>query len=401
MRLSGKGRTVLVLAVAGLLIVAGAIVYRPSASADLPRVPTDDSEVLEHLPAASKDPRSRRVAELRQALAANPNDETTALALAQLDIVEARARSDPRYLGHARAALAPWWDLAEPPPEVLVLRATIKQSLHDFEGALADLDRVVVRDPEDAQAWITRAVVLTVRGRYAEARASCAPLDHLANELAQAVCAAGVDAVTGHAAEAYARVERAKATLVEREWAESTLGEIAVRLGRNAEAARHFTTALSLDPGDGYAMGAYADLLLDTGRAAEVTKLLANKTENDGLLLRLALAEAAVGAPDAKTHAEMIAARFDAAHLRGDRLHLREESRFELGLRRDAKRALELAIEDFGIQKEPWDVRVVLEAANAAGDPAAAKPALDFMKDTGLEDPCIHALASSLKKGGP
>jgi len=399
MRVSGKARTVLVLAVAAVLILAGAVVYRPSATADTPRVPGDDAEVLEKLPSNAKDPRARRAAELRRSLAANPQDRIAATNLARLDILEARASSDPRFLGHARAALAPWWDLAEPPSEVLVLRATVKQSLHDFEGALADLDRVVAHDPDDAQAWLTRSVVLTVRGRTEEARASCEPLRRLASEMTTAVCTASIDAVTGHAAEAYARVEKAPAAPAERAWAAGTLGEIAMRLGRVEDAEQKLTLALSLDPNDGYAMGAYADLLLDAGRAADVVKLLEGKTDNDGLLLRLALAEASLASPQAKAHAELIAARFDAAHLRGDRLHLREESRFELGLQHDARRALELAKEDFGIQKEPWDVRVLVEAALAAGDPAAARPALDFLAASGLEDPRIRELARQLEKG--
>lgn len=52
------------------------------AGADVPRVPKDDAEVL------------------------------------------SRARSDPRYLGYAQAALGTWWD-SPSPPEVRVLRATI------------------------------------------------------------------------------------------------------------------------------------------------------------------------------------------------------------------------------------------------------------------------------------
>src|SRR5206468_962153 len=77
-----------------------------------------------------------------------------------------RDRGDPRFLGQAQAALAPWWNAARPPREVLVLRATIRQSLHDFPSALADLDRVIETSPADAQARLTRASVLTVLGRY-------------------------------------------------------------------------------------------------------------------------------------------------------------------------------------------------------------------------------------------
>src|SRR5205823_8415508 len=81
---------------------------------------------------------------------------------------------DPRFFGQAQAALAPWWKQPDPPPQALLLRATLKQSTHDFMGALTDLDRVLAANPRDGQALLTRATVLTVQGRYAEARADCA-----------------------------------------------------------------------------------------------------------------------------------------------------------------------------------------------------------------------------------
>src|SRR5450631_3094175 len=192
-------RSVAVFGATGLLILAGAFFFRPPARADSPRVPTDDSEVLERLPAGADDARQRERERLRAALAAHPEDLRTAVTLARMEIETSRARSDPRYLGYAQAALAPWWELPSPPPDVLVLRATIRQSSHDFDGALADLDRVVAIAPDDAQAWITRSVVLAVRGRYEEAKASCQPLARLAPELVFTVCETSIDAVSGSA----------------------------------------------------------------------------------------------------------------------------------------------------------------------------------------------------------
>jgi hypothetical protein len=46
-----------------------------------------------------------------------------------------RVSGDPRYAGYAEAALAPWWHLDQPPQEVLVLRATLRQRMHLFDAA--------------------------------------------------------------------------------------------------------------------------------------------------------------------------------------------------------------------------------------------------------------------------
>src|SRR5512140_1234725 len=117
----------------GVVALVGTTLWllpRRKANADAPYLPSDD-EIVEVLPPGSTDPRSRELAALRKRLDANPRDVALAVRVARLDIEESRTRSDPRYLGHAQAALAPWWNAENAPPPVLVLRATIRQSLHD------------------------------------------------------------------------------------------------------------------------------------------------------------------------------------------------------------------------------------------------------------------------------
>jgi Flp pilus assembly protein TadD len=395
-------RSWIVFGLAGALVIVGALVYRPSASASNPRVPASDDEVLQRVPSSKGDPREMRRAELRASLARNPKDVRAATSLARLDVEASRARSDPRYLGYAQAALAPWWDLPDAPTDVLVLRATIRQSQHDFEGSLADLDRVVAHDPGSAQTWITRAVVLTVLGRYDEARKSCDPLDQLAPRLVVTVCRSGIDAVTGQAQPAQGRLKAAVAEAglslapEVRAWAVSTLGEIATRLGRDAEAEQLFQNALAIDADDPYVIAALADLWLDEGRPKEAAKLVESRIDNDGLLLRLVLAEKAAGLPSERTHEDMLASRYDASRLRGDTVHQREQARFELGVRGDAKAALPLATANWKVQHEPWDVRILLECALAAGDAEAARPATLHVEQSHLEDPHIAALVTQI-----
>ena len=94
----------------------------------------------------------------------------------------------------------------------------------------------------------------------------------------------------------------------------------------------------------------------------------------------------------------MLRARFDASHARGDTVHRREEARFALSVEGNAVTALELAKANWDVQKEPWDVRVYLEAALAAGNRAAATPVLIWVGLTHLEDPAIAALAEKLER---
>src|SRR5262249_905596 len=94
-------------------------------------------------------------------------------------------------------------------------------------------------------------------------------------------------------------------------------------------------------------------------------------------------------------HVAMLAERFRAMRDRGDAVHRREETRFEL-LRGDARRALSLARDNWEVQREPADARVLLEAALSAGDRAAAAPVLSFVADNHLEHPRIASLVAEL-----
>ncbi len=151
-----------------------------------------------------------------------------------------------------------------------------------------------------------------------------------------------------------------------RAWGESLLGEIAHRRGDPA-AERHFRAALAADPRDLYTLGAYSDWLLDHGRAAEVIPLVRNEPRVDALLLRLALAQQALrSAGRRRRRIATLRARFAASRARGDTVHRREEARFALELDGDPQAALRLAQDNWNVQREPADLRVLAEAAAAA-----------------------------------
>ena len=116
-----------------------------------PYIPTDKNEVLEQL-SVNASLSSASYKNWRAQLSANPNNVDVSVKLARLYIERARDEGDPRYLGYAQAALAPWWHLDKPPIDVIVLRATLYQSTHQFDRSLRDLDSVLRLDPNNAQA---------------------------------------------------------------------------------------------------------------------------------------------------------------------------------------------------------------------------------------------------------
>jgi predicted Zn-dependent protease len=356
-----------------------------------PFIPESDSQVLERLPFTMNDPAIRELRALRDQLKDQPDNLPLAVRLARGFLELGRVTGDPRYAGYAQAALAPWWDLKQPPEEILVLRATLRQRMHQFDAALADLAAVLTTNPRNAQARLTRATVLQVQGAYDAAREECLALQNLTQELVWAACLASVNGATGKLGESYVELRTAldRQRYVQpgvRSWVLTSLAEMAARAGITEDAQRHFREALALEAADNYLLGAYADFLLDYDRPQEVLVLLRDKTRADPLLLRYALALQAQHSKELPAQVEQLRDRFEASRLRRDRVHLREEARFALHLLNDPKTALKLAQENWQVQKEPADIRILLESALAAHDAASVETAQGWLKETGLED---------------
>ncbi len=379
------------------LLVANCMTFAIAA----PYIPTSPTQVLEILPANSS-ATSKEFTNFRALLITNPNNINAATELAQLYIERSRSEGDPRYLGYAQAALAPWWKLTKPPIEVLILRATILQSTHHFDQSLADLDKLLNQDPGNGQAWITRATILQVQGKYAEAYKSCEQLYTLASNLVTLTCATNIHNLSGQAVKSYQKLKTTYANSNETNpsiqvWVLTLLAEMATRLGENVAAEQFFQQAINIEDPDSYLLGAYSDYLLDQKRSFEVIKLLRTQTKVDALLLRYAEALKIIKPAEAGIQIESLKQRFAAAMLRGDTVHQREHSRFELRLMNNPIRAMQIAKKNWEIQKEPADARVYLEAAIASKDNAAIQTMTQWLATTHLEDIALAKLITKYK----
>lgn len=375
---------------------------QPPIASSEPYLPHQDTQVLERLSVNAADPVAREIRALRANVLRNPDHVDLAIQLATRLIEHARSEGDPRFLGQAQAILAPWLKQAEPPPSALLLRATIRQNAHEFDHALADLDMVLRAQPANAQAWLTKASIFQVQGRYDAARRACRPLFRLAGRHVALACLGDIAGLTGQAKTSRkmltASLERPGISAHERLWVLTILAEMAARTGDVKAAEKYFSEARSLGVKDQYLLGAYADFLLDQGRAHEVVTLLQRETRADGLLLRLTLAEQTLHLPTVKDHTAELAARFAASRERGTRVHVREEARFTLALLHDPQTALPLAQTNWDIQKEPWDARLLLESALAAGNREAAGPVVDWLSTNHVEDLRLQQLAAQFPK---
>lgn len=367
----------------------------------VPRVPAGDDVVVETLPAVTGWSSEQR--RLRRELVQRPGDPATAIEAATTYLNLAREQGDARYAGYAMGALQAWdaTPLAETPPAVLVMRATVAQFLHDFDGAEATLKAALARQPNEAQGWITLATILRVRGRYNESDAACRALGRVGPALFGVACLAENAGLRG-------RHDEARDTLQEllaapalagaaqagtRQWLLTSVAEVEELAGRAAQADAAYRKAVATQA-SGYLLLAYSDYLQRVGRHAEIPALLAKEARSDAVLLRLAIAAAAARDQGAQAEADELRQRFEASALRPGTaaLHAREEAMFALDVQHDPQRALALARLNVRLQREPIDLLVFARAAAAARDDAARGEVKALMQQIGLKDARVDAM---------
>lgn len=364
-----------------------------------PFTPVRDDEVVQRLPtrldAAARQQRAR--------LARDPQQLPLALSTARAAIERARRFGDPRELGQAQAALAAWWGQASPPPAVRLLRATVRQSQHAFDAALTDLEALAADDAVPlavlAQAGLTRAAVLQVRGRWDEARRVCesllagrfAPMGEALSRPARA-CVAELRSLRGEPRQAAADLAALAREAPGDRWLSLLRAELAQRLGDDGAADTHFRVAAG-EGADAYALAARVDWLLDRGQNREaLAQVDTGDTEADALLLRRAIALHRLGDVRAPAAVAAMRERLGAARLRGE-VHAREEARLALDALNEPARALSLAVENWAQQKEPADAVLLARAAVAAGRPDAADPVRALVREAGWSDVRLALLA--------
>lgn len=360
-----------------------------------PYIPTDANEVLENLPAANQ---SKKIKKLRAALKNNPQNIDLALLLAKQYMELSRQDFDPRYLSYIETALKPWWDSKDPIKEVLMTRAYVNQAMHNFDAAIIDLNKVLAKDLRNANALMMRASILTLKGEYKDAKEDCLSASKLIAPITELTCLASIDSLNGNANGAFNNLKRNYNKLAKREaaslqelsqrlWALTILADIANRLAKFDEAESYYQKAIKLKPEYAYLYMAYADQLIEQGRYQAVLNLLKDRVDgNDNFLLRLAIAEKRLNKASYLAHTKKLKENFDLARVFGNDYHQREEAMIALYLSDEPAKALEHAKENWRLQREPIDARILLEAALQLKDLKTAKSVQAYLKEKKLED---------------
>lgn len=366
-----------------------------------PFIPKHDGQVLERLPKQLfQTTVSKKVKLLRAQLKNNPKDWASANQLARQYIELSKTLADPRYMGYAQAIIEPWLQNAQYSIQPLILRAIIRQNAHDFSGAMKDLDQVLSIQPGHFQANLIKATVATVQGKYSLAMQHCKQLMRRSSLFMVLICQSTPASLSGNAKRSYQLLRRILSsgklmTKKESSWAWTSLAEIAWRLGYFKAADQHFHRAKQVGVQDYYWMKTYADFLLQQQRPLDVIELIEADTQNDSLLLRLAIAEKLIDSEQLADHVAWLNERFQLNRRRGSSLHKGDEARFLLYFANQRQQALQLARQNWLIQREPTDIYILLKAAIAAHDDKTVVEVKQWLALNKTEDVVIQEILAT------
>jgi tetratricopeptide (TPR) repeat protein len=330
-----------------------------------------------------------------QAMPADAGDPERAAIDAEAFLRLARTTRDARYFGRAEALVEPWIARQDATPRLLVAAADLAQQRHDFANARQLLDRAIGADPGDGGARMQRANVALLLGDYEAARRDCLAVLQSGATFPGTVCLAST--MTGPGS-----LQRARRLLTPLDdagpaapdiarWLLLTESDLALRDGDARAARDYLARAHALDPDHEETRARLAELLIEQGDAAGALTLARGSTVSAALLVRRIRAAAGIDAGEAASARRELDALLAVGRLRGTTPHLREEGELALFVDRDAARALALARQNFALQKDTPDVRLLLGAAVAAGDKPTLAELRRWLASTGFEDRVVSA----------
>jgi len=373
--------------------------------------PADPEFVVAELPGGSSPARDG----FARQLALSRGDPQLAAQLADALLEQARISAQPQLYGRAESVLAPWIARPTVPAPLLILEANILQQRHEFAAAIELIDRAIAQDPRSGQARLMRANAHIVTGDYVQARPDCAWLLGSGEQWTGSVCIAQVLGSTGQLERARALLERLTAgaaadqsgqrqlgqgpTAEVLAWTLSVRADLALRAGALPEAQDMLTRAAALAPASDYTRLALADVLIARNRLAEAVQVLDTTRPSVGVLLRRAIAQSRAHEGHTQDSLAELKERLTVSAQRGERTHLREETRLALEFPRDGtvdrQAALALARDNFDVQRETEDIRLFARAAVVARDPAALASLKEWLQHSHYEDVVVDQLLRS------
>lgn len=307
----------------------------------------------------------------------------------------ARTTGDARFLGRAGAVIRPWQNRAPVPVAIDLIAAELAQQRHEFDAARLSLDRIIAAQPRQLEARLMRANIGLLTGAFDSARRDCLAVLQAGAAYPGTVCLAPTMTGPGsldRARRLLAALDvRGENSIAIARWRLMTEADLALRTGDFRGGTASLERAHALDRTHEEARTRLAEALLAHGQARLALALAEAPNPSLARLVVGLRAALATGHPRAADLRRQVDASLEQSRRRGAMRHEREEALLALHADHDAPRALQLARRNFARQKDTADLRLLVEAARAAGDREALRTARDWIETSGFEDRVVAA----------
>ncbi|PUE43877.1 hypothetical protein B9Z34_03430 [Limnohabitans sp. Hippo3] len=349
---------------------------------------------------------------LDQAWRAQPQNLPTALAYARAVFTLGLTEGDLRWYGSAKAALKPWWTVADLPAEAYFLRGLVKQGFHDFQDGLQDINRAIALEPARAEFWSWRFALHLLLADMSAAQKDIEEMSRLLGAEEAQVYRAVLLYRTGQPLPAVDMLSRALRSAsyqdaASQDWLGFHLGEAQRVAGQPAKALAVWGQRLKASPQSHLIRLSLADLLNQQGQYREAKTIAMAATSSnapnspatltDALLMQAVLASRGLKDPDEGRLASQLEARLQSQALRQEALIERPKLIYQIAYGRDLKAGLALSIDNWQLQKEPPDALLFVQAALALGQARAAEPVVKWAEKTGYTDPQLTPMLAQLQ----
>lgn len=348
--------------------------------------PSNDATVVAVLPTSMAIP---QLAAMRAAARSNPENPVAASDLAAAYLQFARQYSDARGYSLALQSLSTAKAAHPDALELSLLQARALRGLHEYSQALFILDETVHRHPESGQAWLDRANLLHLLGRFQQSEQSCRPLLVSASSLIARTCLAQARGGYLPPAESYRELlpiwqrHQYRAAPGIRIWSLHVLAELAERSGNADAAKRHLLTALDLDETDRETRLALDSLHLREKRSNAVYSQISytSKSGIDSATWIRALA-----ANPGDTAAQSQLNRYFAGLSRRGPIHERSYLEYLFWVLDAPPKTADVAAAVFAQQKGAEDIWLAYRSAVRTNNPSLKARIEGWMQQTGYQD---------------
>lgn len=365
-------------------IVAASLCF--GAAAQEQPLPADTAPII--MSAASQDPELVQLRKAQAYLKSRPDDLRMTVLTAQRFIAKGKRENQPRFLGMAEALIENWLSKYETHPAILLAKADILQFRHQFSQAITILEGIANAGVEGAAALLMRANLHQLKGDYDQAEGACSQLARELKFMAD-ICEFHLQSLQGEVEPMQLKLEALIARLELpgeiRAWATGKLADMSSRRGQPLEALEYLE-GLAPEQASAALKSQMMDLLLLLERPSAVLQMIAADDNSEGLQLRRLRALKMTGENWRGPISYLVLSRISPKVAGDANPHARELAYFHHYLTNDVEAAYLAARENWDLQREPIDIRLLFETAHRAGKLEDVADAIEWISQNKYQD---------------